>query len=852
MGLTNRFFAVACLAAAAAMVVGAIATAAAAHESAVGTVAGHLEEDSVAPLGRATERRFEQRTLAATPDRFTAAAAGAVDEDPSQVGEWGPVVDWPVVGVHVALLENGKVLAYDSVGDLPTESYEVHDHTRATVWDPASGSQTPVDLSGFNVFCSGLAHLVDGTVFLAGGNKNAQLEGIVQTHFFDADTNGWSRGPDMAAGRWYPSVTPLANGESLITSGGPEMPEVLETDRSLRALDAASLPLPLYPWIDVAPDGRAFYSGPDQSMRSLDTSGGGSWQDFGQRDPLNRDYGSHAMFDIGKILVAGGGNSTTDARVIDLNGATPQVSATAPMTHGRRQHNLTVLADGTVLATGGNSSGAQLVDLDGGVYPAELWDPGTGQWQELAAMQVTRQYHSTALLLPDGRVLSAGGGICGVCNSVGYLAKNAEIFSPPYLFEAGGSGQLAARPTIGSAPAEVAYDAPLPIATPDAGSIGKVALVRLGAVTHSVNMEQRYVPLAFTTGAGTVDATAPANANVAPPGPYMLFVIDDAGVPSVARIVNVRAAAPPTVSSVSPTRGESGVARTTPVSATFDRAMDRPSVESAFSLTRTGDGATVPGSFGWNGDELTFTPAVALNGGASYTATVGTGARDTAGASLDSPESWQFTTATQPITLIASPADDATEVLPNAPVVAIFDTAMDKPATESAFSLKRASTGTGVAGSFVWFGNALIFLPKTLLAGGARYTASIAATARDAGGNPLPAAKTWGFTTTTRPIVQFVYPAAGATGVGRGSVAVVAFNKQMDKPSAEAAFSLKRTADGAPVGGSFGWYGNALIFTPSAPLTAGTRYTAAIAGTAKEPAGSTIANPTTWRYTTGS
>src|SRR4029079_18847881 len=99
---------------------------------------------------------------------------------------------------------------------------------------------------------------------------------------------------------------------------------------------------------------------------------------FSQRDTLNRDYGSHALFDVGKILVAGGASSSNDARVIDLNGANPQVSPTAPMANGRRQHNLTVLADGTVLATGGNSSGALLVDLNAGVYAAEQWHPATG------------------------------------------------------------------------------------------------------------------------------------------------------------------------------------------------------------------------------------------------------------------------------------------------------------------------------------------------------------------------------------------------------------------------------------------------------------------------------------------
>ena len=370
------------------------------------------------------------------------------------------------------------------------------------------------------------------------------------------------------------------------------------------------------------------------------------------------------------------------------------------MSDGRRQHNLTVLADGTVLATGGNSSGADLVDLDNGVYRAELWDPATGQWQNQASMQVTRQYHSTALLLPDGRVLSSGGGVCGQCNQVGYLAKNAEVFSPSYLFD--DSGQPATRPVISSAPGDVAYNSPFAVSTPNAASISKVALVRLGAVTHSVNMEQRYVPLSFTSGGGTVTPTAPANANVAPPGPYMLFVIDGNGVPSVAKIVNVGGAtppAPPAVSSVSPAGGATGVARTTTVSATFDRAMNRASVESAFSLRRTSSGASVSGSFSWSGNTVTFTPSAPLNGATGHTATVGTGARDAAGVALASPRTWQFTTANQPLVSFVSPAENATEVLPNAVVVAVFDAAMDKPSAQAAFSLRRTSDGAPVGGT---------------------------------------------------------------------------------------------------------------------------------------------------------
>ena len=816
------------------------------------TLLGHIEEDSVPPLAPATQRQYERHTSAASaPD--AAAAAATVTGDAGQVGQWGPVVDWPVVAVHMALLPNGKVLAYDSMGDNATESYPVQDHTRATVWDPATGAQTPVNVAtGYNIFCSGLVHLMDGSLFVAGGTKDPQLDGIVQTHFFDPSTNTWSLGPNMAAGRWYPSVTPLSNGETLITSGGPAMPEVLKTDRGLRALNTASLSLPLYPWMDVAPNGRAFDSGPDPTMRSLDTAGGGSWQDLGQRDTLYRDYGSHALYDVGKILVAGGGSSSNDARVIDVNGGTPQVSATAPMAYGRRQHNLTVLADGSVLATGGNSSGAALVDLNNGVYPAEQWNPATGTWRTLAAMQVTRQYHSTALLLPDGRVLSAGGGICGTCDSVGYLAKNAEVFSPPYLFKKDGSGELAPRPQISSAPDHVSYNAPLAISTPDAASISKVALVRLGAVTHSVNMEQRYVPLSFTAGSGTVNATAPANANVAPPGVYMLFVIGADGVPSVASMVRVDPS--PTVSFVGPAENAADVPPKALMVVGFDRSMDKASAQAAFSLKRTSDGAPVSGAFGWYGPAaLLFQPDAPLAPGTQYTASVTTAAKDLAGNPLAAAKSWQFTTSNPPIIKSVSPADGASNVAPGALTIAFFNKDMDKASAQAAFSLKRTSDGAPVSGAFGWYGPAtLLFKPDADLAPGTQYTATVTTAAKDLAGNPLQAAKSWQFTTSNPPIIKSVSPADGASNVAPGALTIAFFNKDMDKASAQAAFSLKRTSDGAPVSGAFGWYGPAtLLFKPDADLAPGTQYTATVTTAAKDLAGNPLANPVTWSYTTG-
>ncbi len=573
---------------------------ASAHDSA----ASHKQEDSVAPKSAAQERALMRQTQAKTASDASSALA-AVSGDVGEVGSWSQPVNWPVVGVHVALLADGKVLAYDSVGDNATETYPVHDHTRATLWDPETGQHTDVMVNtGFNVFCSGLAHLPDGSLFLAGGNKNSALAGIKQTHIFNLETKTWIVGPDMVYERWYPSVTPLRNGEMLITEGGPDIPEVRKTDGTLRTLTSASRNLPLYPWLDVAPDGRAFYSGPDQTMRTLDTSGTGSWQNYAQRDLINRDYGGHAVYDIGRILVAGGGPSSKDARTININGATPAVSATAPMANGRRQHNLTLLADGTALATGGNSSGASLVDLDNGVYAAEQWNPATGQWKTLAAQQITRQYHSTALLLADGRVLSSGGGICGTCDQVGYLAKNAEIFTPPYLYKKDGSGELAPRPTVTGAPATVDFGAPVQITTPDAASIRKVGLVRLGAVTHSNDMDQRYIPLAYTAGSGTLTATGPATPSIAPPGPYMLIVVDAAGVPSVAKMVSVPALnTAPTVSLTSPAAGASFYAP-----ATVNLAANASDAESAVAkveffsgATKLGEDTTAPYTYAWTG-----------------------------------------------------------------------------------------------------------------------------------------------------------------------------------------------------------------------------------------------------------
>ena len=251
----------------------------------------------------------------------------------------------------------------------------------------------------------------------------------------------------MAAGRWYPSVTPLRNGEMLITEGGPDMPEVRTTAGGLRALTTASLNLPAVPWIDVAPDGRAFYSGPDQTMRSLDTDGQRrvaglrparrAQPRLRQPRALRRREDPRRGRRRLERRLARDRHQRRDAAGVRRRRRWPTgaASTTSPCS-----------PTAAVLATGGNSSGASLVDLNNGVYPAEQWNPATGQWKTLAPMQVTRQYHSTALLLPDGRVLSSGGGICGTCDAVGYLAKNAAGVHAAVPVQEGRVGRARAAP----------------------------------------------------------------------------------------------------------------------------------------------------------------------------------------------------------------------------------------------------------------------------------------------------------------------------------------------------------------------------------------------------------------------
>ncbi|HEX8248089.1 MAG TPA: galactose oxidase-like domain-containing protein [Pyrinomonadaceae bacterium] len=492
-------------------------------------------------LNKQLQKDFNSFNYAAAAAAYQRSLRMESAVDAHLLGQWSPVFNLPVVAIHAAVLPDRKILIWDSVGDLPSEQYETHNTTRAIIWDPTTGVATRSDVNtGFNLFCAGHAALPDGRQFIAGGNLNSSLSGLDKLHTFNSTNNSWTLlGRMNEGGRWYPSVTALANGEMLITSGGPFTSEVYNQAGGLRSLTTAVLEMPLYPWIQAAPNGNAFYFGPDDNLRYLNTNGSGAWQNLGGREGIYRSYGSYAMYDTGKVLAAGGSNSVKNTVVIDFKSRRPQVTRAGDLNAGRRQHNLTVLPNGTVLATGGNSDGTSLISLTAGVYTAELWNPATGNWTNLASMQKTRQYHSMALLLPDARVMVGGGGICGDCYDVGYLEKNIEIFSPPYLFKQDGSGQLAPRPSINAAPSEISYRQNFDISTENPKNIRQVVLIRPSSVTHSVNFEQRRIPLSFAVKRNGFQATAPSDANIAPPGYYMMFIIDGSGVPSVAKMVKL-------------------------------------------------------------------------------------------------------------------------------------------------------------------------------------------------------------------------------------------------------------------------------------------------------------------------
>jgi len=335
----------------------------------------------------------------------------------------------------------------------------------------------------------------------------------------------------MNDGRWYPTTTTMGLGNVLVTSGLIDptqgenpLPQVWEpSSGSWRNLTNAVLKTYLYSWVYTTPFQNAIVAGPVPTTRYLDISGTGAWTILTTFNfPTTRDYGSSVMYSPWQILIAGGSQPPTNtAEILNISGPNPTWQYTNPMAFPRRHLNLVLLPDDTVLAVGG-TSGDGFNDMTQPVYAAEMWNIYTQQWTTMASQTVGRFYHSNALLLPDGRVLSAGGD----------FAYQSEIYSPPYLFKG-------PRPTITSAPSSVPYSQQFLVKTPDTSRISKVRIIRLPAVTHAFDQNQRILQMQFKATNGGLHVQSCTDPNRCPPGHYMLFILDNNNIPSVAKIIQI-------------------------------------------------------------------------------------------------------------------------------------------------------------------------------------------------------------------------------------------------------------------------------------------------------------------------
>src|SRR5438105_3835536 len=475
---------------------------------------------------------------------------------PNMTGQWSVLpYTMPINPIHVGLMRTGKILVVSGSSNDPTVTTNT-----AAVYDPNAGAIN-VQTVPWDLFCNGLSFMPDGRALVAGGNVGYDPNrGIRTTTVFDPVTERFIQVQDMARGRWYPSVVGLADGRMLTFSGWLESGgtnnavEIYTNPNGWSPEYTATFTPELYPWLHLLPDGRLFMSGANAASNIFSPTTN-SWQagvaTFNYPcnqpgttpDPNNpcypreRFYGSSVLLPLSaadnwrvRIMIMGGDNPATEtAEIIDLSQPSPSWRYTSSMSGPRIQMDAVVLPTGKILALGGS---AVNLSPSTATLQADLFDPATETWTPAGTMNMPRLYHSVALLLPDGTVWSAGSN-----PNRGTWENRMEIYKPAYLFNA--SGGPATRPSITAAPSVIGYGGSFQVSTPNAANIASVALIRNGANTHAFDMDQRMISLAFTKGTGKLTVTAPPHANIAPPGYYMLFIVDANGVPSVAPFVQV-------------------------------------------------------------------------------------------------------------------------------------------------------------------------------------------------------------------------------------------------------------------------------------------------------------------------
>ena len=468
---------------------------------------------------------------------------------------WSAKIQFPLVPVAVANMANGRLVVWSAFQKLTYGGD--HGTTYTAVFDPATmtSSEQLVSNTHHDMFCPGTTTLADGRLLVNGGSSSAK------TSIFDPALGTWSTGGEMSIPRGYQGNTLLSTGEVLTLGGswsggqGGKNAE-LWNPAGWRRLSGVTVepflgtdPAGIFRndnhlWLAAWRDGWVFHAGPSTAMHWIDTAGTGRVIDAGPRgDDAFAVNGNAILFDVGKILKIGGapayksGRATDASYVIDITGG-PQapvvVRKIAPMTFPRAMHNSVVLPTGQVVIVGGLNTALGFSDRSS-VLMAELWDPNTEKFTRLSPMTTPRNYHSEALLMLDGRVFVGGGGLCGACN---VNHPDAEILTPPYLLNT--DRTLRSRPGIISAPPAASWGDPVTIET-DAAVAG-FALVRMSAATHSVNNDQRRIPLRIDGGTPTPGYVLkiPADRGAVLPGNYMLFALDANGTPSIAKVVAIR------------------------------------------------------------------------------------------------------------------------------------------------------------------------------------------------------------------------------------------------------------------------------------------------------------------------
>src|SRR5258708_27557168 len=457
--------------------------------------------------------------------------------------------------IHVGLVHTGKVLVVAGSENDPTEHNAKI--SKAAIWDLGGGNitqgtitRTP-DLT-WDVFCNGWAFFPDGRCLVIGGTSQYDpVHGETRTTVLDPLTEKFSQMQYMANGRWYATGIVLPDGRIMTFSGLNETGVVNNIVEFYMVGSGWSSPLTapyspnLSPWLNVLPDGGVFTSGgtPYSNMFNPSTQ---AWTvNFAKTSTgLNRTYGNSVLLPLlppnyaARVMILGGGvpNATATTEIIDFSKSTPTWVRMGDMPSGARvEGNSVLLPNGKLLVQGGSR-----VNNDGttATLGADLFDPATGSWSSTMPggagfAKFARMYHSTALLLPDATVATAGSN-----PQRGTWDNHIEIYSPAYLFDA--NGNPATRPVITGAPRRIGYNStPFKVQTPDALNIKSVVLVKPGSDTHAYDMEQRLVGLTFTATSGELTVNAAPNLNITPPGYYMLFLLNQAGVPSVARFIQV-------------------------------------------------------------------------------------------------------------------------------------------------------------------------------------------------------------------------------------------------------------------------------------------------------------------------